>query len=127
MQLESKKFLHDIRDSALAITDYVSGQGRDAYAANRMLRRAVEREFEIIGEAMSQLAKRDPDIAAAIGEHRQIISFRKRPDSRLSTRGRQHGLGCNSNKTADARSAGGCSAGGRPRSSRRYRAMTASA
>lgn len=41
-----------------------------------MLRHAVERNFEIIGEALKRLAERDPQIAARIGDHRQIIAFR---------------------------------------------------
>ena len=41
------------------------GEQRDfkVYLANKMLRRAVEREFEIIGEAMSRIEKLDPSIA----------------------------------------------------------------
>ena len=38
--------------------------------------RAVERKFEIIGEAFNRLDKSDPTIAAQIPQHRQIISFR---------------------------------------------------
>ena len=41
-----------------------------------MLRRAVEREFEIIGEAMSRIEKLDPTIE--ISAKRQIISMRNR-------------------------------------------------
>lgn len=41
-----------------------------------MLRAAVERELEIIGEALSRLAKLDPAVAARIREHRRIIAFR---------------------------------------------------
>jgi uncharacterized protein with HEPN domain len=41
-----------------------------------MLRAAVEREFEIIGEALAQLARLDAAIAARITDHRRIISFR---------------------------------------------------
>lgn len=41
-----------------------------------MLRAAVEREFEIIGEAMTQLARLDGEIAARIRHHRRAISFR---------------------------------------------------
>ena len=41
-----------------------------------MLRAAVERTFEIIGEAMTQLAKVDKAVAAQISEYQRIISFR---------------------------------------------------
>jgi len=44
--------------------------------ANKMLRRAVEREFEIIGEAMSRIEKLDSTIE--ISSKRQIISMRNR-------------------------------------------------
>lgn len=41
-----------------------------------MLRAAVERQFEIIGEALSKLARLDPELAGGITEHRRIIAFR---------------------------------------------------
>ena len=36
----------------------------------------MERQFEIVGEALAQLAKLDPGLAARIAEHRRIIAFR---------------------------------------------------
>ena len=41
-----------------------------------MLRSAVERQFEIIGEALAQLARLDEKIVARVSEHRRIIAFR---------------------------------------------------
>ncbi len=41
-----------------------------------MLRAAVERQFEIAGEALTQLARLDPGIAAQIADFRRIIAFR---------------------------------------------------
>ena len=41
-----------------------------------MLRSAVERQFGIIGEALSRLAKDDPEVAAVIPDHATIIAFR---------------------------------------------------
>lgn len=36
----------------------------------------MERNFEIIGEAMRRLANEDPETAAEISDHRRIIAFR---------------------------------------------------
>jgi len=42
-----------------------------------MLRAAVERQFEIIGEALSKLAREHENIASRVSEHKRIIAFRK--------------------------------------------------
>jgi uncharacterized protein with HEPN domain len=77
MELEIKKFLFDIRESIDSIENYL-GDKRDfnGYMADKMLRRAVEREFEIIGEAMSRIEKLNSNID--ISSKRQIISMRNR-------------------------------------------------
>ena len=56
MDLEVKKSLFDIKESIRSMEEYL-GDKRDfnIYIANKMLRRAIEREFEIIGEAMSRI------------------------------------------------------------------------
>ena len=77
MELEIKKFLFDIRESIDSIENYL-GDKRDfkIYMSDKMLRRAIEREFEIIGEAMSRIEKIDS--AIDISSKKQIISMRNR-------------------------------------------------
>jgi len=74
---EIKKYLFDIQEAILSIEIYL-GEKRDfnIYLENKMLRRAVEREFEIIGEAMSRLNKLDTNIR--ISAKSQIIAMRNR-------------------------------------------------
>lgn len=77
MKLEVKKLLYDIRESIDSVEDYLAGQ-KDfkAYTSNKMLRRAIEREFEIMGEAMNRIDKIDPMLK--ISSKRQIIGLRNR-------------------------------------------------
>ncbi|MCE1198450.1 MAG: DUF86 domain-containing protein [Marinilabiliales bacterium] len=77
MDLEVKKFLFDIKESITSIEEYLGGK-RDfnRYTSDKMLRRAIEREFEIIGEAMSRIGKLDPTLD--ISGKMQIISMRNR-------------------------------------------------
>lgn len=72
-----RKYLYDIHEAAASIFSYL-GEKRDynAYVSNKMLRRAVEREFEIIGEAMNRIDKIAPDLA--ISYKKQIVSMRNR-------------------------------------------------
>jgi uncharacterized protein with HEPN domain len=74
METEIKKYLFDIKESIDSIEKYL-GDKRDfkVYLADKMLRRAVEREFEIIGEAVSRIEKLDSTIN--ISAKKLIISL----------------------------------------------------
>ncbi len=76
MPREAKAYLYDMRQAAMLIADFTAGLDFERYAANAMVRAAVERQFEIIGEALSQLAKLDPETGSRIRGHRRIIAFR---------------------------------------------------
>jgi len=76
MRLEARKYLHDIQQAADLVTEFTAGKRLADYEADAMLRSAVERQFEIIGEALAQLARLDETIASRISEYRRIISFR---------------------------------------------------
>ena len=76
MRLESKKLLFDMQRAAQLIAQFTTGKTETDYHSDAMLRSAVERQFEIIGEALGKLHKLDPATAMRISEHRRIISFR---------------------------------------------------
>jgi uncharacterized protein with HEPN domain len=76
LQREARKYLFDIQRSAALIAQFTAGRSLDDYLADAMLRAAVERHFEIVGEALTKLAQLDRALAARISEHRRIIAFR---------------------------------------------------
>ena len=76
MQRDPRSFLWDVREAALAIQSFSAGMDAATYAANEMAQSAVERKFEIIGEALNQLAKFDEALAARIPDLPQIVAFR---------------------------------------------------
>ena len=65
MKRDPCSFLADVVDAGNAIRAAVNGIGLDDYNQSRLIRSSVEREFIIIGEALSQLAP-------------EIISFRNK-------------------------------------------------
>ncbi len=79
MQRDPRAFLWDVRESALAIESFTKGMDAAAYEANPMAQAAVERKFEIIGEALNQLSKLDAAMAARIPDLAHIVAFRNQP------------------------------------------------
>ena len=77
MNLEIQKWLYDILVSIQSINDFV-GEVRmfEIYESDKKLRRAVEREITIIGEAVNRIKNADPTFD--ISNVRQIIDTRNR-------------------------------------------------
>jgi uncharacterized protein with HEPN domain len=76
MTRDRESFLFDIHDSARFLLEFTKNENFNRYQKDRAFRRAIERELQIIGEAMLQLTKLDPALAARIGESERIIGFR---------------------------------------------------
>jgi len=78
MNDRTRKLLFDVLDSARSIRDWCAGRSFADYETDRKFRRAVEREFEIIGEALNRLDHDDPETAERIPELGRIVGFRNR-------------------------------------------------
>lgn len=76
MRPESRKYVWDALQAADRIARFVAGKPFDAYKSDDLLRSAVERQFEIIGESLAQLDKLDSETAAKIPELPRIVAFR---------------------------------------------------
>ncbi|MFV0565488.1 MAG: DUF86 domain-containing protein [Flavobacteriaceae bacterium] len=72
------KWLYDIKISIEEIESYFFDNLFDffEYRKNIMLKRAVERNLEIIGEAVNRILKREPNFNQKISEAKSIIGFR---------------------------------------------------
>ncbi len=75
-RLEIRKYLFDIQQACRLIGEFTAGKAFEDYKTESMLRSAVERQFEILGEALAQLSKADPELAAQIPDAGNAIGFR---------------------------------------------------
>lgn len=77
MTTEEKKLLTDIIVGISSIDDHLEGRRvLEEYVKNKTKRRAVERELEIIGEAVNKLLK--INAAIEISYARQIVDLRNK-------------------------------------------------
>ncbi len=76
MAHKAEKLLADILAAAAAIEKFTDGHTRQSYSRDLMLRSAVERQLEILGEAVRLLQALDATLVSHISEHRRIIAFR---------------------------------------------------
>ena len=76
MTEKSEKFLSDILMSIELIEEFISGFDFNSYDIDRKTQSAVERQLAIIGEALNQFRKREPNIS--IENDKQIVAFRNR-------------------------------------------------
>ena len=73
---DAGKLLWDAQQAAERIARFTANKRFSDYEADELLRSAVERQFEIIGEAFNRLVKVDVLVAEQIPDLPRIIAFR---------------------------------------------------
>jgi uncharacterized protein with HEPN domain len=73
---DPRKYLYDIVSGCEFLLEFTGAKNLDDYQADRAFRSAVERELQIIGEAMMQLDRHCPELVRRISDYRNIIGFR---------------------------------------------------
>lgn len=77
MPHSARKLLFDVRLACQEIMEFTEGKSYEQFQEDRLLQLAIEREFEIIGEALYRLEKVEPEkLKDRIPDYRKIIDFR---------------------------------------------------
>jgi len=76
LERDPRAYLWEVKQAAAAIGEFTAGLNFIDYEGSELVRSAVERKFEIIGEALSQLSKFDPAMANRLSEARRAVDFR---------------------------------------------------
>ena len=75
---EVLKFLFDIGAACRLLDSFTCGKSLNQYLTDAMLQSAVERQFEIIGEALNRALALEPELALRITNAARIVAFRNR-------------------------------------------------
>jgi len=76
MELEAKKLIYDVDQAVRLIVEFTQGKEFEDYTDDSLLRSAVERQFEVIGEALTRLKHVDQELLSRISDYQRIIGFR---------------------------------------------------
>jgi len=77
MEIEIQKWLYDAQQASQAIQQFLVDKELEDYTSDLMLSSAVERQFEILGEALKRIRDKDEEfLEASITGWRGAISFR---------------------------------------------------
>ena len=76
MRRDARVLLADVERASADIVRFTEGMKRDAYLGDERTQAAVERKFEIIGEALNRLHSDRPELAKRVPQLRRIVDFR---------------------------------------------------
>jgi len=73
-----RQYFYDIIQACELLKRFIKGKTLDDYSADPPLCSGVERQFGIIGEALNQALRIDPNLKSRISNTEKIISLRNR-------------------------------------------------
>lgn len=73
---DARTSLADAVRAGEAIQSFVAGRTFEEYRVELQLSSAVERQFEILGEALNRALRADPSLAERLPDAAQVVSFR---------------------------------------------------
>jgi len=76
MRPESAAHLWDAREAARRVTEFIDGLDESRYLADPLRRSAVERQLEIVGEALNNLRRVDEVTAGEVPDLKRIVGLR---------------------------------------------------
>ena len=85
MQPDIRRFLYDIRLASEALIEFAHDRSLDNYQEDLLLRSAVERQFEIIGEALKNIC-RAANLVYKVETHAVVMAHKDFPISKMETR-----------------------------------------
>ena len=88
--LDVRKYLFDIAQACDLLTQFTSGKTFTDYTADALLRSAVERQFEIMGEALNQALRLYPDLSNRVSGCRRIVAEGLLLQACFKTQGRDY-------------------------------------
>jgi uncharacterized protein with HEPN domain len=76
MRRDPRAYLWDVIQAGEAVQQFVEGTTLAKYRDDLLVRSAVERQLEIVGEALNQLSRVDEKLAARIPDIGAVVGFR---------------------------------------------------
>lgn len=77
-QPDVRQYLFDIAEACGLLSKFIEGKSLADYSKDPLLRSGVERQLEIIGEALNQALRIEPNLKYRISDTEKIIALRNR-------------------------------------------------
>ncbi len=78
MQPEVRKRIQDALSACALIQEFTAGVNFEGFSKSALVKSAVERQFEIIGEALNKASALDASLAYRVPEIPRIVELRNR-------------------------------------------------